>query len=69
MPDKASTGPQMAHIAEFTKGLSAMKRTATAYVCRDLHCELPSTETLRMVELSKTKQRLKGQRLHNTQDE
>jgi uncharacterized protein YyaL (SSP411 family) len=49
------TGPRMARIAEFIRGLSVMNRAATAYVYRDFHCEVPTTQTARMLELLKTK--------------
>jgi uncharacterized protein YyaL (SSP411 family) len=39
------------NLAEFTKDLSSLDGKATAYVCRNFHCELPSTETHQMLAL------------------
>jgi uncharacterized protein YyaL (SSP411 family) len=39
------------HLAEFTKDLSSLNDKATAYVCRNFLCELPTTEAHRMLAL------------------
>jgi uncharacterized protein YyaL (SSP411 family) len=39
------------HLAEFTKDLSSINNKATAYVCRDFRCELPTTEAHQMLTL------------------
>jgi len=38
-------------LAEFTKGLSSLNNKATAYVCRDFRCELPTAEADQMLAL------------------
>jgi uncharacterized protein YyaL (SSP411 family) len=39
------------HLAEFTKGLSSLNDKATAYVCREFRCELPTAEADQMLAL------------------
>jgi uncharacterized protein YyaL (SSP411 family) len=39
------------HLAEFTKDLTRINNRATAYVCRDFRCELPTTEAPQMLKL------------------
>ncbi|MBN1255303.1 MAG: thioredoxin domain-containing protein [Deltaproteobacteria bacterium] len=43
--------PDITHLAEFTKGLSSLNNKATAYVCRNFRCELPTTEPQQMLRL------------------
>jgi uncharacterized protein YyaL (SSP411 family) len=38
-------------IAEFTMPLTSIEGRATAYVCRNFSCELPTTDVERMLEL------------------
>ena len=42
---------EIAEIAEFTKGQQAIEGKATAYVCLDHVCNLPTTEISKMLEL------------------
>ena len=39
------------HVAEFTKDLSSLNDKATAYVCKDFRCDLPTTEAHTMLTL------------------
>jgi uncharacterized protein YyaL (SSP411 family) len=39
------------HLAEFTKDLTGINNKATAYVCRNFRCELPTTEAHQMLAL------------------
>jgi len=43
--------PQIAHLAEFTKDQRALDGKATAYVCRNYNCELPTTDASQMLQL------------------
>ena len=43
--------PEITRLAEFTKYLSSTDGKATAYVCRNYSCELPTTDTGKMLEL------------------
>jgi len=43
--------PEIKHIASFTKDMKSIDGRATAYVCIDYHCELPTTEINRVLEL------------------
>jgi hypothetical protein len=45
--------PDITRLAEFTKGLSSLDNKATAYVCKDFRCELPTTEAHQMLALLK----------------
>jgi uncharacterized protein YyaL (SSP411 family) len=43
--------PAIAGVAEFTKGQRSIDGKATAYVCLNFNCELPTTDASRMLEL------------------
>ena len=43
--------PDITRLVEFTRGLSSLNNKATAYVCRDFRCELPTTEPPQMLKL------------------
>ena len=43
--------PEITKIAPFTAELSAIENKATAYVCRNFACELPTTDVEKMVSL------------------
>ena len=43
--------PEITRIVEFTKPQQAIDGKATAYVCRDYACELPTTDVRKMKEL------------------
>jgi len=45
--------PDITRIARFTKDLRSIDDKATAYVCRDYHCEFPTTDISEMLELIK----------------
>jgi hypothetical protein len=45
--------PQIARIAEYVKEYSSVEGKATAYVCVDFHCELPTTSVAKMLEMLK----------------
>jgi uncharacterized protein YyaL (SSP411 family) len=49
--DDATT--DIIRLAEFTKDLTRINNKATAYVCREFRCELPTTETHQMLALLK----------------
>jgi uncharacterized protein YyaL (SSP411 family) len=44
-------GSDITHIAEFTKDLPGLNNKATAYVCRNFRCELPTTKPQQMLRL------------------
>jgi len=44
-------GARVVALAPFTREQSALDGAATAYVCRDYACELPTTEASRMLAL------------------
>jgi uncharacterized protein YyaL (SSP411 family) len=44
-------GEEVSELAEYTRAHSALDGKATAYVCRNYACELPTTEAERMLEL------------------
>jgi hypothetical protein len=46
-------------IAEFTKGQSTLGGKATAYVCLDYECKLPTTDIVKMLELLNAKKQEK----------
>ncbi len=41
------------HIAEYTRNMSSIEGKATAYVCRNFSCRLPTTDAREMMELLK----------------
>jgi len=43
--------PEIARLAEFTKYLSSLEGRATAYVCQNYNCKLPTTDIEKMLEL------------------
>lgn len=43
--------PEITHFAEFTRDLSSREGRATAYVCRNYACNLPTTRIEKMLEL------------------
>ena len=43
--------PEIVEIAEFTKAQSALGNKATAYVCLNYNCKLPTTDIDKMLEL------------------
>ncbi len=43
--------PEIARLAEFTKHLSSKEGRATAYVCQNYSCQLPTTDIRKMLEL------------------
>lgn len=43
--------PEIGRLAGFTKDLKSLDGKATAYVCRNYQCELPTTEVTQMLEL------------------
>lgn len=43
--------PEIIHLAEFTKNQSSIDGKATAYVCLNYHCKLPTTDVSKMLEL------------------
>jgi hypothetical protein len=45
--------PQIARIAEYVKEYSSVEGKATAYICVDFHCELPTTSVAKMLEMLK----------------
>jgi uncharacterized protein YyaL (SSP411 family) len=45
------SGPGIERLAEFTKHQSAIDNKATAYVCLNYNCKLPTTDTAKMLEL------------------
>jgi uncharacterized protein YyaL (SSP411 family) len=44
-------GSDITRLAEFTKDLSSLNDKATAYVCKDFRCDLPTTEAHKMLAL------------------
>jgi hypothetical protein len=46
--------PEIVHLAEFTKNLTSKERAATAYVCQNYKCNLPTTSISKMLELLNT---------------
>ena len=47
----AEESPAIARLAEFTAALSSQKGKATAYVCHNYVCNLPTTDINKMLEL------------------
>jgi len=43
--------PEISQIAEFTKNQSSIGGKATAYVCMNYNCKLPTTDIDKMLEL------------------
>ena len=51
MRPAGEAGARVADLAPYTRGQSALGGRATAYVCRDFACELPTTDASRMLDL------------------
>jgi len=49
--DSGEDSPAILRLAEFTKNLSAIGGSATAYVCATHSCDLPTTDPSRMLDL------------------
>jgi uncharacterized protein YyaL (SSP411 family) len=49
--DSGKDSPPILRLAEFTKNLSAIEGSATAYVCANHGCALPTTDAARMLDL------------------
>jgi len=49
-PDEQES-PELAQLAEFTKNQSSIGGRATAYVCLNYNCKLPTTDVSKMLEL------------------
>jgi uncharacterized protein YyaL (SSP411 family) len=49
-PDERES-PEIAKLAEFTKNQSSIGGKATAYICMNYNCELPTTDIAKMLEL------------------
>ncbi len=49
--------PDIIRLAEFTKDQSSIDGKATAYVCLDYACKLPTTDAEKMLELLKVSSR------------
>jgi len=47
--------PEIAQLAEFTKNQSSIEGRATAYVCMNYNCKLPTTDINKMLELLNSK--------------
>ncbi len=47
--------PEISRLAEFTKNQSGLNGKATAYICLNYHCELPTTDVNKMLELLGTR--------------
>ncbi|OGF53109.1 MAG: hypothetical protein A2Z21_05790 [Candidatus Fraserbacteria bacterium RBG_16_55_9] len=45
--------PKIARLAKFTRGLHSLEGKATAYVCQNHQCQLPTTDAQKMLELLK----------------
>ena len=43
--------PDLIRLAEYTRGLESIGGKATAYVCRDFRCDLPTTDEKQMLTL------------------
>jgi uncharacterized protein YyaL (SSP411 family) len=43
--------PEISEVSDFTKDLVSLNRHATAYVCLNYHCQSPTTEPAKMLEL------------------
>jgi uncharacterized protein YyaL (SSP411 family) len=43
--------PEIAQLAEFTKNQSSIEGKATAYICLNYNCKLPTTDISKMLEL------------------
>ena len=50
-----SKSPEIIRIAEFTKYQTSIDGKATAYVCADYKCKMPTTEVSKMLELLNVK--------------
>ena len=51
--------PEIAKIAPYTKDLESVDGKATAYVCRDYHCHLPTTDVSQMLKFLNQRSTLK----------
>ena len=49
-PDERKS-PEIAKLAEFTKNQSSIDGRATAYVCMNYNCKLPTTDIDKMLQL------------------
>lgn len=49
--DSGEATPAIFRLAEFTKSLSAIGGSATAYVCANQSCDLPTTDAAKMLDL------------------
>jgi uncharacterized protein YyaL (SSP411 family) len=49
--DSEEETPAILRLAGFTKNLSPIKGAATAYVCANQTCDLPTTDAARMLDL------------------
>ena len=47
--------PEIGQLAEFTQSQSSIEGKATAYVCLNYNCKLPTTDTSKMLELLSNK--------------
>jgi uncharacterized protein YyaL (SSP411 family) len=50
-PEEGEGSQGITQIAQFTKPLTSIGGRATAYICRDYRCELPTTEVDKMLEM------------------
>jgi uncharacterized protein YyaL (SSP411 family) len=52
--------PEIIHFADFIKAQSSIGGKATAYVCHDNTCDMPTTDVARLVELLEVKSSSSG---------
>jgi uncharacterized protein YyaL (SSP411 family) len=45
--------PEITRMAEFTKNLLCIDGKATAYICHNYNCKLPTTDVVEMLKLLK----------------
>ena len=55
LKDAKSKSPEIIRIAEFTKYQTSIDGKATAYVCADYKCKMPTTDVSKMLELLNVK--------------
>jgi len=55
--------PEVAQLAEFTKSQSSIGGKATAYVCMNYNCKLPTTDINKMLDLLNSK--VEGEKIHS----